>query len=391
MTRPRRRPRRVAHAGQTIVLFALTSLVLMAGMGLVVDSGYDFLQRRTMQNAADAAALAGARLLARDSATTEVAATVAAVAVQNGVPSSANVGCQYITDANTTGVAACQAGVAPPTNLGTITGVAVSVSERHATFVMRAVGVPTSGTGASAAAQIQVLGGYPGSAAPFAPCGVKTKLASRLNGADTFSIFVTEEIPIYDNRGRVTGYETKVDEDDNGDAVIDPDAYSFDWLAQDQAPNYTGLPFPRQGATAPADKPVFLIHAPQLERCGVSSSSWKGLNGEQGTITLPGKQNVWAEPGTRAGPSRRVAGTLGCGAGEGDGCIMILPIVDNEGPGGNGTNAFVRARQWGVFWVTQIAANEHAGRLIKNYPVTANGAPGWTPSYTGPVVIRLAR
>jgi Flp pilus assembly protein TadG len=387
-----RRPRNVAHAGQTLVIFALTSTVLLAGMGLVLDAGYDFVQRRTMQNAADAAALAGAQILARDATTTEVFATVSAVAVENGVPSSANVRCQYITDANTTGVAACEDGVAPPTDYGTITGVAVTVGETHGTFVMKAIGIATSGTAATAAAQIQVLGGYPGTAAPFAPCGVKTKLASDLDGASTFSIFETEDDPIYDNKGKITGYNTVVVNDADNHATIRESAYSFDWLG------LNGLSRPGPGVTAPADRPEFLIHGPQIEECGVHSSSWKGLNGEDGEIILPAPPgddedavNIWAEPGTKAGPSRQVAGSLGCGVGEANGCIMILPIVDTSGPGGNGTHAYVAARQWGAFWVTQISANEHAGRLIANYPITANGNAGWTPSYGGPVVIRLIR
>ncbi len=168
-------PRRAAaQPGQTIVIFALSSLLLFGGMGLILDSGYDFVQRRTMQNAADAAALAGVGVLSGNAAATTVHSVVTAVAVQNGVPSGAGVVCQYSTDTNPA-AATCQAGTAPPTNVGTITGVRVTVAERHATFVMKAVGSPASGTGATAAARIQRLGGYPGSAVPFVPCGLDTK------------------------------------------------------------------------------------------------------------------------------------------------------------------------------------------------------------------------
>jgi hypothetical protein len=70
---------------------------------------------------------------------------------------------------------------------------------------------------------------------------------------------------------------------------------------------------------------------------------------------------------------------------------MILPIVDASGPGGTGSNAYVAGRQWGAFWVTEVSANEHTGQLIANYAITADGQPGWTSSYTGPIVVRLTR
>ena len=48
------------QGGQVIVIFAI-SLVAIVGMtGLIIDGGDTFLQRRTLQNAADAAAMAGA-------------------------------------------------------------------------------------------------------------------------------------------------------------------------------------------------------------------------------------------------------------------------------------------------------------------------------------------
>jgi len=65
-----RQLRRLRHApGQTLVLFALMSLVLIAGLGLVIDSGINYTERRTMQNAADTAALAGTRVIARQATT----------------------------------------------------------------------------------------------------------------------------------------------------------------------------------------------------------------------------------------------------------------------------------------------------------------------------------
>lgn len=386
-------PRR-ANAGQTIVIFALISLLLLAGTGLVLDGGYDFLMRRTMQNAADAAAFAGARLIARDSTTNTVAATVNAVAVQNGVPSSANVTCQYITDSNTDGVAPCQLGVALPTNLGIITGVRVAVSEQHPTFVMRAVGNPTSGTGASAAAQVQTISGYPGSAVPFIPCGLDTDLV----GGGTFSLLKTKQAQIGTDRKGNPIYQTVVDNDSNGYATLDPAAYAYDF----EQPSSSGLPYPGSGVAPAAGKPFFAIHGPQIARCGAGSANFKGLNATTGTITLPAAYTadssnpampIAVDNGVKAGPtrSRRVPGVLGCEVNQYDGCVMVLPVVDDSGPGGSGNSIVFAGRLWAAFWVKQTGANTHGAYLIANYPITATGATGWTPGYSGPVTTRLIR
>ena len=52
-----------SQSGQTLVLFAASAVVLFLMTGLVVDAGYAFAQRRSAQNAADFAAVAGSRIL----------------------------------------------------------------------------------------------------------------------------------------------------------------------------------------------------------------------------------------------------------------------------------------------------------------------------------------
>ena len=47
-----------------IALFALASTVIILAVGLTIDGGYAFAQRRGSQNASDFAALAGARVVA---------------------------------------------------------------------------------------------------------------------------------------------------------------------------------------------------------------------------------------------------------------------------------------------------------------------------------------
>lgn len=51
--------------GQILILFALAAVAMMVGMVLAIDAGNIYLQARTAQNAADAAALAGVRCMAK--------------------------------------------------------------------------------------------------------------------------------------------------------------------------------------------------------------------------------------------------------------------------------------------------------------------------------------
>ena len=229
-------------------------MVLLAGMGLVIDAGYDFMQRRAMQNAADAATLAGLRLLSLNSRHDRGRhARSRRWPPSNGVPSNADVHCQYITDANADGVAACQAGQPPPPISGRSPGCGSPSPSAHRTFAMKAAsGSPTSGTGATAAAQIQPISGYPGAGVPFVPCGFNTVL---VDGGSQSLLRTESKIVRYDKQGnqQIPVYEVVVSNDPNtGYASIDPLAYAYDW--EGYAPTDTakvGLPKPGP-STAPA-------------------------------------------------------------------------------------------------------------------------------------------
>jgi Flp pilus assembly protein TadG len=59
----RRSTDRSRQGGQIIVIFVLALVAVVAGVGLVIDGGFTFAQRRSEQNAADLAAFAGANAL----------------------------------------------------------------------------------------------------------------------------------------------------------------------------------------------------------------------------------------------------------------------------------------------------------------------------------------
>ena len=60
----RRQSHKGRQRGQMIMLFALSLTAILLVVGLVIDGGYALVQRRSAQNAADFAALAGARIVA---------------------------------------------------------------------------------------------------------------------------------------------------------------------------------------------------------------------------------------------------------------------------------------------------------------------------------------
>jgi Flp pilus assembly protein TadG len=70
--------------GQLLVLFALSLVAIIGMVGLVLDSGGAFAQRRAEQNAADVAALAAANDLIANQGDADWEATAASIATQNG-------------------------------------------------------------------------------------------------------------------------------------------------------------------------------------------------------------------------------------------------------------------------------------------------------------------
>ncbi len=92
---PARPNRRSREDGQILVLFAIAAIVIIAMVGLVLDGGSAFAQRREEQNGADLASLAGANayMNATGNATAKTTAAVAAAraaATRNGYTHGAN-------------------------------------------------------------------------------------------------------------------------------------------------------------------------------------------------------------------------------------------------------------------------------------------------------------
>ncbi len=77
--------------GQILVLMAVGLVAMLAAVGLIIDGGFAFTQQRANQNGTDAAATAGAIVLAQNVGTTptksdaDVLAAITGSALANGV------------------------------------------------------------------------------------------------------------------------------------------------------------------------------------------------------------------------------------------------------------------------------------------------------------------
>ncbi len=327
-----------ASRGQVLILFAGAAVALIGMLGLAIDLGFSMAQRRTMQNAADAGAMAGAHAIARSnpaspiSVLTDVTTVAKANSIGGNQPTIKS--CFYVdnTDKN---LGDCSL-VVP----ATASGVHVSVSESHSTFFIRAIpgGPRKVSTGASATAHVEVLKSLP-SDGPFLVCGAGTKLES----------------------GSSMDIVTK-----QADGT---------WKVN----------------SAAAGK-IFQIYGPQSSTCGAHDNSYKGLAaGTNNTnITPPAWFNY--NTGTSVGNiNTNVNGIQGCQAGrEAVNCVAYLPVVVNDPPEVGNSRLL-----WGVmilpFYITKPSNNVRDGKLIPGYVSTGEANLTWDTSHTESVVIRLTK
>jgi Flp pilus assembly protein TadG len=333
-----------AHSAQIIIMFALFATALIGVLGLATDLGISFAGKRSMQNAADAAAYAGARQVARSATITGVSAwsDVSTMATGNDfalASGNPTVTCVYVNDADA-GLGSCS-GTVP----STATGVKVTVAETHPTFFIRAIpGAPqTATTSATAVAHVMVPA-LMGSG-PFIVCATATVLYP--NGSGTMDIL------------------NKVD-----------GAWQLN--------------------TAAVGK-TFDIHDTAINRCGNSSNSFKGIADATANASLsapPAKYFGWAT-GDVASITSSVEGIQGCQAGqEVDNCVAYLPIsvIDPAHPSINTTS---NKQQWVIGYAaflikkTSTSGNSHSGKLLADYIVKGPANYGWTQTYFGPIAIKL--
>jgi len=180
--------------GQALIVMVFAVIALLVMAGLAIDGGMAFLERRRMQNAADAAALAGTRLLAGaicDESAGDDAAIAAEVnhyAEKNGVPDTdteaggsvtGNVVADYV-DFDEVVLGRVGGGAIP----NGATGVSVTVGISRPTYFVSLVGIDTAGASAAALA----MTGRPLAAGGLRPFGIPEQVVDALGTGDCFDI-----------------------------------------------------------------------------------------------------------------------------------------------------------------------------------------------------------
>ncbi|MDY7077962.1 MAG: TadE/TadG family type IV pilus assembly protein [Chloroflexota bacterium] len=179
--------------GQVLVIMVFGMIVLLVVAGLAIDGGTAILERRRMQNAADAGALAGTRQLAEamcdgeSSGATDLAvlAEVIDYGERNGVAGASGVVAAYVKFDGASVV-----GFSPPALVGGGTvpsgaaGVAVTTTFTRSTYFMSLVGINESAASAAATA----VTGPPLYAGGLRPFGIPLDVVSLLNDGDCFTV-----------------------------------------------------------------------------------------------------------------------------------------------------------------------------------------------------------
>ncbi|MEA2583607.1 MAG: hypothetical protein QOF33_1692 [Thermomicrobiales bacterium] len=322
-----------ASRGQIIVMFAFFVTVMFGLLGLAVDLGMAFAERRTMQNAADLGAIAGARAIVRYTTANPASAfaDVQTIVSGNSMANAPTIdSCVYVNDSN------ANVGDCTSTVPASATGVRVTVSETHPTYFIRVIpGAPNSATTSATATAHVRLATNVGSDGPFIVCGMGTELAS------------------------------------GGSVSI---------LSNNSAVNPSAI-----GQT-------FEIHGPQIARCGLSNSSFKGL-ADQASNSGKALGEYWtADNGVKAGPTRvRVSGIEGCARNAADPytCVLLLPVAtDNPAPVSSNPRKFYVVKIL-AFRVASCGSNCHKGTLLDDYIVSGPNTGGWTRDSGGVAVVKL--
>jgi Flp pilus assembly protein TadG len=342
-----------ARRGQVMILFAGFLLALMGALGLATDVGYAMAARRAAQGAADAGAIAGARMIARHqpSATTSAQADVNAVVAQNtfGPVTPTVTVCQYIGN-NWSVVGTCNQTV--PSNAA---GVRVRTRLTVNTFFIHLVpGAPRSYN----------VGGY---------------AKARVQSANVASLAAQSPFIICG--------------DSAWDVTSNPTAKSTS-VGSNMAIFSSKSPFRiNQNAVGR----IFRVHDSQLDKkgnadCSSHSDRFKGLadQADNAGRTAPGWFSYYM--GEHAGPTRvKVNGTEGCGANVASpyNCVMLIPVATNN-PAESNNSKQLYIVGYAAFRVTRVDANTHNAQLLDDYIISGtNGTDTWCRECGGVVVIRL--
>jgi hypothetical protein len=392
-----------------MVLFALTGVALVAMVGLVVDGGNIYVQRRTAQNSADAAALAGARALRNATSPDQAGAISPAIvnyAAENNFGASPRVPCAYFVGGNGNPISG--AGLINDGSIGgcpvvsgsipnAASGVHVDVRIDFPTYLLGMLNLVIVTAEGHATAQVGVLTAGDTRSAPLIACG-----GSGGTGFDALKLSTQTPVVATSTPGVLAATPTALP------VITNPQLTNDQLLVTP-----VGVATPPAYVVNPArDGTIYYIKGQQISTSNGSSCGASGFHGaaaaEQPTPYV--QDAASATPAVIGGQtgndvpriSQNVATSGACAVGtdpaiqwsEGQpGCVMVLPIVD----GSSGLDFRVQA--WAAFYVWCIRTSggsgcqEFAGQLLANWPAAGGPAVNaWTLGSGGGVtVIRLTR
>ncbi len=279
-----------SSTGQLVVIFALSLVAMILAVGLVIDGGNAWSQRRNAQNIADFAALAGTKILAANLASpgtqtnASVKSAVESSLSSNGLTAAilgADYAASYIDDAGNLVGGFGPAGAIPTS----VSGIQVSPTKSFSTYFLGVVGMSSFKASATASARTGYSPGTPGG-----PGGNLVPIAVNLA-----TLSATTECPPGAAVGSATPGCTPL-EMTQGDTVAPG---QFQWMSWDGTGN---APYLCSILGPPANSPVYNVPANTYitipGNTGVSNSSCvrgqasplEGINGWvslQTTVLVP--------------------------------------------------------------------------------------------------------
>ena len=346
--------------GVVLVLLAVGMVVFLGVAAVAIDLGVAYASSRQMQNAADAAAMAGAQELE----------------CLKFTPPSNTVGCQVY-----------------PATAAAVASVVTSTAT-------------TNGADASQLTCNVISGYVPGTTPDYqviGPCSDPSSWTPYLNSVDAAGqeadgIYVetgTTEHAIF---GGSTGVRNLTQQRQAAATVQSLVAGGSPLLAC--AYNQTDQ---QKGGSAPdllvssassvsgyavnpaavynsaTNGPQYLLHSPQVDQCGLHSSGWNGLaNESQAWPILPGYLPILT--GTKSGPvPTALANQQNCASLSGSfGCVLVLPICLTSN-GTSGINGTLFCVTYGAFKLLSGTSNSQEfgfiGLANASSGVTAQGNP----------------
>jgi Flp pilus assembly protein TadG len=340
-----------------IVLAVLVVAVFIPVTAVAVDLSSAFANRRQMQNAADAAAMAGARVLVdarRGTATGgDIEQAAADVAGQNGQLAGDPVyNCEVVetsdSDPSTWPATACTSW----TSGSSYNAVRVSTHNVVATFFAGAMGAGLGGTGvdtteaaAQATAAIQAVGAI--AAGPFGLC----------TGTAVVNVDPRQQGPQNPAVIAWSGSEWELNQ-----AAVDLQYYVYRGAGNPQGFEYCGLNSADwAGLICPQEQLPSVKFPPSNTSTNPCNGTLEIPTADAGAdpCTAPCGSWVWATTGSKVGPTvSKIAGYPGCfpdgldlsGPINFSPCATVLPLCDQSN-GETGNNATLHCVKFGAFLI----------------------------------------